>query len=165
MPLQKRPFIVSLDQVRISRQKETAVIDYADPLVGSVHLTIGPQIETMTDEEILDLHNGIIETTQERADQYEHVAVEIPPGNPQLRFFEAGDQWVPRGDVLRCVIMDNEDGEAIVHIDDHELNMAEFGKMLVVHAGWGMRIVFVPDDRIHDNPEVVVKEPDRENNE
>jgi hypothetical protein len=165
MPLPKRPFVASLDQVQISRQMETAVIEYADPDVGSVHLTIGPQIETMTDEEILDLHNDIIETTRERAEQYEHVAVEIPPGKPQLRFFEAGHQWVPRGDVLRCVIMDDEDGEAIVHIDDHELNMDEFGRMLRAYAGWGMRIVFVPDDRLHESPQIIVKEPDREKNE
>lgn len=35
----------------------------------------------------------------------------------------------------------------------------EFGRLLTTYAGWGMRVTFVPDDRVHENPEVDVREP------
>jgi len=66
---------------------------------------------------------------------------------------------VPRGDVLRCYIEDNEDGEAVIHIDDHELSLRDFGRLLTVHAGWGMRISFVDEDSIYEEPEVIVRDP------
>ena len=73
----------------------------------------------------------------------------VPPGRPQIRYFAPGDQWVPRGGVLRCVIDDGgPDGEAIIHVDDQALSLAEFGRMLCTYAGWGMRIAFVPEDAI-----------------
>jgi len=90
-----------------------------------------------------------------------HVAVEIPPGKPQIQYFEAGDQWTPRGSVLRCEIdKGGPDGEPIIAIDDHELSWREFGRLLVTYAGWGMRIVFVPDDRLDEQPEVQTREPE-----
>jgi hypothetical protein len=57
--------------------------------------------------------------------------------------------------VLRCEI-DNggPDGEPIIGIDDQELSWREFGRLLGTYAGWGMRIVFVPDDRLDEQPEV-----------
>jgi len=45
-------------------------------------------------------------------------------------------------------------------IDGHELTLEEFGQLIVTHAGWGMRIAFVPDDRTHINPTVEVREPE-----
>ena len=51
------------------------------------------------------------------------------------------------GDVLRCIIDDGgPNGEVIIHIDDQELSLTEFGRLLRVHAGWGMRIAFVPEE-------------------
>jgi hypothetical protein len=95
--------------------------------------------------------------------EYEHVAVEIPIGQPQISYFEEGDQWTPRGDVLRCVISDGgPDGEPTIDIDDRELSLREFGGLLCTHAGWGMRIVFVPDDEIHEQPTIEVREPENE---
>jgi len=38
---------------------------------------------------------------------------------------------VPRGDVLRCIIDDGgPKGEAVIHIDDQELSLREFGRLL-----------------------------------
>ena len=55
---------------------------------------------------------------------------------------------MPRGDVLRCIIDDaGPNGEVTIHIDDQELSLAEFGRLLSVHGGWGMRIAFVPEVR------------------
>jgi hypothetical protein len=87
--------------------------------------------------------------------------VEVPPGRPQVRYFAAGDQWVPRGDVLRCVIHDSgPNGEAVIEIDEQEFSLAAFGKLLTTNAGWGMRLCFVPADRITERPEVEVCEPE-----
>jgi hypothetical protein len=157
----KKPYIATLDQVRISRQGENAVIEYIEPNVRTTHLTIGPEVQAMTDQEILERHNQVLRAQQQMASEYEHIAIEIPPGRPQIKYFEPGDQWTPRGDVLRCVIEDGgPDGEAVIYIDDQELSLKEFGRLLVTYAGWGMRIIFVPDDRIDEQPEIVVRDRD-----
>ena len=71
--------------------------------------------------------------------------------------------WTPRGDVLRCQISDGggDDGlEPIVYVDDREFSWHDFGRMLTTYAGWGMRIVFVPDDELERSPRIEVREPD-----
>lgn len=95
--------------------------------------------------------------------EYEHVAVEIPQGRPQIKYFRLGNQWSLHGDVLRCIISDGgPGGRAVVCIDDHELSLEEFGRLLTTYAGWGMRIVFVPDDRTDEEPEIEIRDPDDE---
>ena len=46
-----------------------------------------------------------------------------------------------------------------------EFPLREFGRLLTTHAGWGMRIVFVPDDELEQLPSIEVREPaeDRRN--
>jgi hypothetical protein len=124
-----------------------------------MHLRLGPDVQQMTDEGILDSFNFVILAQQQMAAEYEHVAIEVPPGSPQVKYFEPGDQWVPRGAVLRCIV-DDDDGEAVISIDDREFSMREFGRLLATYAGWGMRLVFVPDDKIADVPGIEVREPD-----
>jgi hypothetical protein len=159
----KKPRVARLDEVRITRGAEDAVIEYVEPNISSTRFTIGPQIQQMSDQEILDLFNDSLRAQEELAAAYEHVAVEIPPGKRQIRYFAAGDQWTPRGGVLRCEIDDGgPDGEPIIAIDDQELSWREFGRLLVTYAGWGMRIVFVPDDRIDEQSEVQMREPEND---
>ena len=50
----KKPVIARLDEVTITRDGKTAVIEYVDPTIGGVNLTIGPQLQYMTDQEILE---------------------------------------------------------------------------------------------------------------
>ena len=155
-----KPTITTLDQVTIRRENEAAVIEPKDPLFATVNFTIGPMIQHMSDEQILDLYNATIRAQQQHAAAHRHVAVEVPPGQSQIRYHKAADQWVPRGDVLRCLIDDGgPDGEATVTIDNRELSMAEFGRLLSTYAGWGMRIVFVPSEDTHKQPEITVREP------
>jgi hypothetical protein len=47
----------------------------------------------------------------------------------------------------------------LIHVDDHELSWSEFGTLLLTYGGWGMRIVFVPDNRLDEEPEIEVREP------
>ena len=49
--------------------------------------------------------------------------------------------------------------EITVHVDDQELTLQQFGKLLRTYAGWGMRIAFVPDELIHEEPRVELREP------
>jgi len=155
----KRPFKASLDQVRIARTGDTAVIEYADPNVWTTHFQLGPEVAQMSDQEILERFNSTIEAREHLAAQYEHRAVEIPLGKPQIQYSERSFQWSPRGDVLRCQIDDGgPDGEPIIHIDDQELSWRDFGQLLLTHAGWGMRIIFVPDDELHVQPPIEVRE-------
>jgi len=156
----RRPHAAEGDEVRITRRGGYAIIEYVDSTVSTVNLKLD-DVETMTDQEILDAHNEVIERMDQACAEYEHVAVEIPPGKPQIRYVPESDQWVPRGDVLRCMVNDC-DREARVVIDGRELTQAEFGRMLTTFSGWGMRIVFVPDDELTEEPVIEVKDPDEE---
>ena len=162
MPRKKRPRIARLDQVKIFRDGEDAIIEFLDGSIATTHLRIGPQVQQMTDEEILLLFNRTIAATIRNRDELsEYVAIEIPVGSSQVeRFPGTMTEWAPRGGVLRCVIDDGggEDGSLpIIHVDDMEFSWDEFGRMLCTHAGWGMRIVFVPDDELERTPKVVVR--------
>jgi hypothetical protein len=65
--------------------------------------------------------------------------------------------------VLRCLVEDDENGQLVVVIDDNEMTLQEFGRMVTSYAGWGMRIEFVPDDQLHRRSALEVREPDPEN--
>ena len=156
-----RPRVASLDEVRITREGEYAIIEFADSRISTTNLKLGPEVQRMGDHQILDRFNDCIRAQEQVAAEYEHVAVEIPPGKPQIEYFEKGDQWTPRGDVLRCVISDGgPDNEPIIYVDDRELSWREFGRLMTTYAGWGMRIVFVPDDELHEETQIEIREPE-----
>jgi hypothetical protein len=83
----------------------------------------------------------------------EHVAREIPVGRPQVEYSERCDQWVPRGDVVRCIVTCHN-GHAGVEIDGREFTMEEFCRMLLTHEGWGMRLVFVDEEHVDEEPAI-----------
>lgn len=156
----KRPYIATMDEVIITRQGETAVIEYKEENVGGVNLVLGPKIHSMTDEDILNSHNDCIYAQLESMRNYKHVATEIPPGKPQVEYFSPGGYWTMRGDVLRCQIS-WDDGETSIIVDDKEFTMQEFGKLLSTYEGWGMRIIMVPEDETYQSPLIEIKEPDK----
>lgn len=157
----KKPRVAKLDEVRISRDGEDAIIEFIDATIATTQLKLGVEVHEMTDVEILDQFNAVMRAQQQMAAEYEHVAMEVPIGSPQIKYFEPGNHWEPRGAVLRCLIDDDEDG-AVITIDDRELSPRDFGRLLNTYAGWGMRIVFVPDDEIDKPPRIEVREPEDE---
>jgi hypothetical protein len=161
----KRPYVATPDQVRITRDGDGANIDYAEENVSGVHLVLSSQeLASMTDEAILEVHNRCIEAQQALADSFEWIAVEVPPGTRQVKRDRRTGQLVPRGDVLRCHITDRgegEDGPVAIYIDDEEYSLHEFGEILRMYAGWGMRVAFVPDDEVHEEPAIEVRKPKR----
>ena len=156
----ERPRVAALDEVRITRDVDAAIIEYADERVESVRLVLGTDVSAMSDAAILARHNDVVEAQQRLRMEYEHIAVEVPPGRPQIEYRPEAEQWTPRGDVLRCVVHDH-DLSAQIQIDDHLLTLQEFGRMLTTYSGWGMRIAFVPDDELTDEPNIEVREPSR----
>ena len=106
--------------------------------------------------------NSILAAQERLLVAWNKTVTEEPPGEKQIDYHENSDQWVPRGDVLRCIIDDGgPEGEVTIHIDDKELSLAEFGRMLTVHAGWGMRIALVPEEFVSENPKVEIRKPKR----
>lgn len=156
----RRPRHASPEEVRISREGEWAIIEYADPTISSVRLRLGSDIEKMTDAAILALLNLTVDARDEIAAQSENRVIEVPLGRPQIKYFEEGDQWVPRAQVLRCHLEDDEEGKLVVYVDDQKLDLQQFGRMLTTYAGWGMRIYFVDDDAVAEEPTVEVKDPE-----
>jgi hypothetical protein len=119
----------------------------------------------MSDAEILLLFNQTSAAEIRNRDELgEYVAIEVPVGSPQVAYSPGTvNQRSPRGGVLRCYIEDGggEDGLLpMVYVDDQEFSWDDFGRMLCTYAGWGMRIVFVPDDELEKEPKVVVRGPD-----
>src|SRR6266536_291876 len=158
----KECYIARLDECQHHREGDSAVIRYKEEGIMTTHLKIGPEIASMSDEAILELFNDTLRAQAQLAAEYKHVAVEVPLGSPQIKYFARGSQWSPRGGVLRCLVEDDENGQLVVGIDDQELSLEEFGRMLTTYAGCGMRIEFVPDDQLHRRSALEVREPDPE---
>ncbi|MDD3827880.1 MAG: hypothetical protein PHY79_18090 [Anaerolineae bacterium] len=158
----KRPVAAKLEDVIIRRKATSVEIEYKDPEVASVTLELGRPVGEMSDEDILDLFNKSLRAQRRMRVAYDHRAIEIPEGRPQIKFDEGCRKWVPRGDVLRCIVEDWPPGGTTIIIDEHELSLEEFGGMLNAYAGWGMRIVFVPDDELGRMPDIVMCEAEEE---
>ena len=156
----KRPGRMDIGAVRIERQGDAAIITPRNPGVAVVHFQVGPELARLSDEEVLAFYNATIDAQERLAAERPYVAVEVPPGRPQIRYFPEGDQWVPRGGVLRCVVEDDEQGQAVIVVDDRELSLEEFGRLLTTYAGWGMRIEFTPDDETGRRPRLEVRDPE-----
>ncbi len=157
----RRPEVASIDQVHISRDGDDAVIEFTDPAIATTYFRVGPTLCGMSDQDVLDAFNAVLSAEAEQGETYEHVAIEIPDGKPQILYYPPAQQWAPRGAVLRCLVDDSgEDGEAVILIDDQALSLAEFGRMLCTYAGWGMRIAFVPEDALGAEPKIEIRDPD-----
>ena len=80
--------VLSMNEVKITRKDgDTAIFQYNDvSMGGGISLNIGPNMESMTDLEILEAHNDVCRKIHHSRDTYEHVAIEIPHGNPQKLF-------------------------------------------------------------------------------
>jgi hypothetical protein len=163
MPKLRRPHVASPDEVKITRNGDNAQIEYADPKVSSVSFKVGAaRLASMTDAELLDFWNDHVAANDAFIRTQKFTLTEIPPGKPQVEYFEPGDQWVPRGHVLKAVILGAAEpdlDEPFVSIDDRDFTLREFVSMVGTFGGWGMRIAFVFDEDVHEQPKIRVREP------
>ena len=167
MPLPKRPYVASADQVRIRRDGDDAIIEYADESVATTHLRVGAEkLASMTDDELLAFWNR------------RHRGQRGPPSEPELhgngdprrkaagRVLRAGEPVDAKG--ARCSLPDPFGRRPsrqvltsrFVSIDGRDFTLGEFMTMVGTFGGWGMRIEFVPDDELHQRPRLKVGEPD-----
>jgi hypothetical protein len=94
-----------------------------------------------------------------------------PNAAPSEKYFPERDDKPPKkppenggmtsGDVLRCIVAGDglDHDEVFVYIDEKELTLKEFGKLLSTYSGWGMRIMFVPEDELEKEPMIEIGEP------
>ncbi len=93
MPPPKRPFLASPEQVRITRDGDDAIIEYADSQIAATHLKMGAErLAAMSDADVLAFWNEHIQASQALRNSQDYVATEIPVGQPQVEYFEPGDQ-------------------------------------------------------------------------
>jgi hypothetical protein len=134
----KRPTHVFIDQVRVTRKGNEATIEHADANAPTAHLTIGPGVASTSDADIVAMYNSILDAQWSLLQEWDKTVVEEPPGDPQIDYHEDSGKWVPRSEVLRCIVDDGgPDGKVITHFDDKELSQREFGRLLSVYADWG----------------------------
>jgi hypothetical protein len=103
MPRVKKPQRASLDEVHIERDGEYAVITFADNTVGGMNLKLGPEVQRMTDLEILERFNEVVDAMEAGVNAWDQTVIEIPAGKPQIEYAASSEQWVPIGD---CRSMD-----------------------------------------------------------
>ena len=143
-----------------SVQGDAVVVSDTAANVSAARIVIGPGIASISDADIVEMYNEILDAQWGLLQQWDKTVVEEPPGEQQIDYHENSDQWVARGEVLRCVIDDaGPNGEVTIH--DQELSLPEFGRLLSVRAGWGMRIAFVPEEFVAENPTVKIRERNR----
>lgn len=160
-----RPDSFTLEDLVITRiNNEEVNIKFTDPSYYGYHIKIGPDLESMSDKDIYRYVLDFFKKLDAKAAEYEHVAIEIKEGHPQMEYSEECGAWSPVGDVLKCHIMGcNEDeNDPFVMIDEKELTLEEFGKLLSVYSGWGMRVVFVPGDELEKKPLIEVRKKGRD---
>jgi hypothetical protein len=71
---------VLIDQVRITREGNDAIIDCAESTIAATRLTVGPDIATMTDREIIDVFNGILHAQERLLAAWDKTVTEEPLG-------------------------------------------------------------------------------------
>jgi hypothetical protein len=163
MPMPRRPHVASPEEVKLTRDRDQLIIEYADPSVATTYLKMGKEkLDRMSDEELLAYWNRFIKARDARMRDHDYVAVEVPLGRPQVKYYAKGNQWVPRGDVLRCEVLTTPDDfdDPCITIDGRDYTAREFMGILGTFGGWGMRVEFVPDVEVHDRPQIEVREPE-----
>ncbi len=73
---------------------------------------------------------------------------------------EKYQEWSARGHVLKCVVSDDEDGDLVIHVDDQVLDAEAFTQLIRPFSGWGMHTTSMDESQIHDEPEVILRDPD-----
>ena len=85
----KKPTHILIDQVRITREGNDAIIDHADPNLSGARIA---GMATMTDDEIVEMYNQILESQSALLDEaWDKTVVEEPPGEKQIDYHENSD--------------------------------------------------------------------------
>ena len=156
----KKPTHVLIDQVRITREGNDAIIDHADPNLSGARIT---GIATMTDAEIVEMHNAILDSQWTLLEAWDKtVKSKNRWGRSKSTITKIainGCRAATCSDASSTTAGPREKSPSVS--TTRNCRSAEFGRLLRVHAGWGMRIAFVPEEFISENPKVEVRKPKR----
>src|SRR5271165_3530 len=101
--LLRKPTRAIIDQVRITREGNDAIFDYADSGIAGTRLTVGPDIATMTDREIIDVFNGVLAAQERLLAVWDKTVSEEPPGEKQIDYHEEPlAKLIERGEFSLC---------------------------------------------------------------
>jgi hypothetical protein len=135
--LRYKPRIATPDEVTIRRDGNYAVLTFIDG-EGGVNFGIGPELEFMDDQEILERYNECVRAQLDLATSWR--PTEISDGHAQIKYDRRVGEWCARGHVLRCVIDSSPiDDELIIEIDNHVLSLQEFGAMCQIQKPSSVR--------------------------
>lgn len=142
-------------EVTITRSGETAIIEFIDQTSGGTHLTIGPEIAEMSDEDILRLYNDIALVQQRMVADFR--PTEMQEGLPQIGIDPYYKELTCYSQTLRCELTSGDAyDDLVIEIDDKKLSLSEFGKLISPYMGWAMRIQFLPSEQLASPPESVI---------
>jgi len=94
----KRPSHVLLDQVRITREENDAIIDHADANLSGARLVIGPGAASMSDAEIVEMYNEILASQWALLQKWDKTVVEEPLGEKEIDYHEKAWAGKTRGE-------------------------------------------------------------------
>lgn len=140
-----------LDELLIRRDGQYAVIHYREhPFEGGMNLGLGADLEFMSDEDIVEAFNEVVRSMNESIKNYR--SIEIKEGYPQIKYERRHKSWSPVGDVLRLELHCMPEGGLIFQVDDKELSVTEFIRMLESYSGWGLRLHFMHPTELTNPP-------------
>ena len=146
-----KPKIATPENVTISREGESAFVQFTDSKSAPIELKIGEAINLMDDLEVLELHNDVVRAQLKASAIWR--PTEIAEGFPQIKFDRDMGQWSAESHVLRCLIKSGADHtEPTIRIDNTELSLKEFGVLISHFDGWGMRVAFMPEEKLNSPP-------------
>jgi hypothetical protein len=150
------------EEIHVTREGDEVELEWADPGIPVVRFFVGrDRMEHLTDGELVEIWKEGGATGDARPDG-SYVATEIPQGRPQIERAAGMGAWVPRGTVLRCRVeghLESESERGFVNVDGKALSLKQFGRLLSIFEGWGMRIEFVPEKELGARPQVRVQDP------
>ena len=87
-----------LDQERITRQGDDAIIDHADANLSGARIVVGHRIASMSDADIVEMYNEILDAQWRHLQQWDKTVVEEPPGEKQIDYHEKARAGKTRGE-------------------------------------------------------------------
>jgi len=109
LPKPRRPHPASPDELNITRDGDYVIIAYADNSVATTQFQLGRErIATMTDDEIIAVWNEHLEARDAAMASYEHIAVEVPPGRPQIDTIDLICECAVSPSALRLLLIPSE---------------------------------------------------------
>jgi hypothetical protein len=155
----------TLDEVLIRRSEDTAWLIFKDrPFEDTFSHRIGPELGSLTDQQVLDRMNAHVKWCQQVVDSER--PLEIADGCAQLEWNEELEYWSAVGGVLRCVVdwepIGNPRGNVAIRVDDKLLSAEEFLRILATHEGWGMRIEFMHPENLTRRPKPLIRKRKQE---